>query len=89
MERLNLVFSAMLFLTLSSAASAEGDATRGESSYNSNCAGCHRVAASIAEGLNSETNASAQIDSFLSTHYAPDADIRADIIAYLKSLDGA
>ena len=89
MKRWRLIVGAALFLSLPSQAHAEGDAARGEAAYGSDCASCHRSVDRIVAGINSSTSdeTESELDSFLSNHYAPDAATRADIIAYLKSID--
>ena len=88
MRALGLAIGAALYLSLVGQAHAAGDVVRGETAYGADCASCHRSVDRIAASANSESGdqSDAELDSFLSGHFAPDAETRADIIAYLKSL---
>lgn len=70
------------------AASGDGDAERGETAYEANCASCHANAARIltrVEGEDDEARTET-LQAFLPDHYAEDDQERADIIAYMLSL---
>lgn len=65
-----------------------GDAERGATHYESACAECHATPSRImrrVRGDDAEARAAA-LETFLADHYAPDAQTRADIIAYLVNL---
>lgn len=74
----------MALLAASPALAVEGDATRGEAAYATACASCHANAARIA--ARSASRSPEELDAFLATHYAEDAQERADIVAYMLSL---
>ena len=62
-----------------------GDVERGAEAYDENCAVCHATASRILRGVpddDPQTRAE-WLDMFLTDHYAPDDEIRQDIIAWL------
>ncbi len=63
----------------------EGDIARGETAYAEDCASCHRSPARFMANVPGEDDAAraAWLEDFLPEHYAPDAQDRADIIAWL------
>ena len=63
----------------------EGDVARGEVAYAEDCASCHRSPARFMANVPGEDDAAraAWLEDFLPEHYAPDAQARADIIAWL------
>ena len=63
----------------------EGDIERGETAYAEDCASCHRSPARFMANVPGEDDAAraAWLEDFLPEHYAPDAQDRADIIAWL------
>lgn len=75
----------MALLAASPALAVEGDATRGEAAYATACASCHANAARIA-ARSASSRSPEELDVFLATHYAEDAQERADIVAYMLSL---
>jgi mono/diheme cytochrome c family protein len=58
--------------------------------FKEHCAKCHARAAAVARGLKGQSavEKSSQLDVFLKTHYAEDAQLRAKIVAYLVALSG-
>ncbi len=87
-----LAATALAFLVAPFAASAdspaemlEGDVARGEVAYAEDCASCHRSPARFMANVPGEDDAAraAWLEDFLPEHYAPDAQARADIIAWL------
>jgi len=57
----------------------------GESAFAAGCVACHGSVSRLVRRLASQTpeERRAFLDGFLPDHYAPDADMRAAIIAYL------
>ena len=88
MKRLVQFCALLLCLSVPLAANAAGDAERGAAAYASDCASCHGDAAAIAASVKGSTDeeTGAKLESFLTRHFAPDADTRADIIAHLIAL---
>lgn len=67
---------------------SDADVARGGDAYDRVCVICHANPAVILRqipGDDMEMRA-ASLDTFLSEHYAPDEEIRRDIIAWLLSL---
>ena len=62
-----------------------GDIERGEMAYAEDCASCHRTPARFMANVPGEDDAARAewLEEFLPDHYAPDAQARADIIAWL------
>ncbi|MCC5986474.1 MAG: hypothetical protein JJT95_02255 [Pararhodobacter sp.] len=62
-----------------------GDVERGEMAYAEDCASCHRTPARFMANVPGEYDAARAewLEEFLPEHYAPDAQARADIIAWL------
>ena len=62
-----------------------GDIERGETAYAEDCASCHRTPARFMANVPGEDDdaRAAWLEDFLPEHYAPDAQDRADIIAWL------
>lgn len=83
--------STVAFVAAIGAAAAEdlqqtaADAARGEAHYASACAGCHASAVRIARRIEGDAPDEKQewLERFLTDHHAPDAEMRADLIAYL------
>lgn len=67
------------------AAMIEGDVARGEVAYAEDCASCHRTPARFMANVPGDDAAARAewLEDFLPDHYAPDAQARADIIAWL------
>lgn len=64
------------------------DVEMGAEGYASNCSGCHATPARIMRGVEGDTpeEQALWLEDFLPDHYAPEAEMRAAIIAYM--LDG-
>lgn len=62
-----------------------GDAVRGEVAYAEDCASCHRTPARFMANVPGQDAAARAtwLEDFLPDHYAPDAQTRADIVAWL------
>ena len=62
-----------------------GDADRGADAYDENCAVCHANASRILRGVPDDDppTRTEWLDMFLTDHYAPDDELRQDIIAWL------
>jgi hypothetical protein len=56
--------------------------------YKERCAKCHARASALASGLKGETkeDKAAALDAFLMKHHADDAQVRAELVAYLVGL---
>ncbi len=89
LSRLTLVSFLFLAQTgplLAGSAEPTGDAESGATAFTQFCARCHRTATRVATDLDgTSTDALAALDTFLAGHHASDADLRADIIAFLAS----
>lgn len=72
------------------AASATGaSVARGDAAlFDKHCAMCHARAESLARSLKGQTldEKSSQLDAFLKTHHASDAQVRMQIVTYLVGL---
>lgn len=64
---------------------AEGEPAAGEAAYARACARCHASVARLMRDVEGETEeqTAAWLDTFLAGHRAPDAEMRADLIAFL------
>lgn len=82
--------AAAIVLALAVSAFAPAAARADAALFNEHCAKCHARAAALARGLEGETpnEKSSQLDAFLKTHHADDAQVRAMIVAYLVGLSG-
>jgi mono/diheme cytochrome c family protein len=88
-----ILFSILASAVVISAAGAEeqqasaADAVRGEAHYAAACAGCHASAARIIRRIDGDTPDEKHnwLERFLADHHAPDAEMRADLIAFLLS----
>ncbi len=82
--------AAALVLALAVGALAPASARADAAQFNEHCAKCHARAAALAHGLKGQTpdEKSSQLDTFLKTHHADDAQVRAKIVAYLLGLSG-
>lgn len=82
--------AAAIVLVLAAAAFAPAAARADAALFNEYCAKCHARAAAVARGLKGETSdaTSSQLDTFLKSHHADDAQVRARIVAYLVALSG-
>lgn len=70
--------------TLMVAASGFATASVAEPAFKEHCSKCHARASSVARSFDgSEEQRKKAFDRFLSTHYAEDPQVRAEIIAYL------
>lgn len=79
--------AAALALALACAPPAAAQAPGGEAAYNEACASCHRTPARFMRRYLDMTpeQRQAELDRFLTGHYAPDAGRRAAIIAWLEA----
>lgn len=74
----------LVAVVLSPSASLAQAGADGEALFKTKCTGCHSVK-KVLDGVRkmSEAQRAAQLDKFLSTHFAADAGQRAAIAAYL------
>jgi len=65
-----------------------GDVARGDAAYAADCAECHAAPARIMRRVPGDDDAgrAAWLEDFLPEHFAPDPQVRADIIAYMLDL---
>ena len=82
--RFPLLAGAALLVLLSHA--VDTSAKDGEALFKAKCTGCHSAKKALA-GVRKKPDAerAAHLDKFLSSHFAPNADERAAIAAYLVS----
>lgn len=81
-------FALALMLAPADPARADGGEAameQGSAAYAELCAGCHASAARIVRRVQGDTDAARGewLEGFLKTHYAPDDEKRAALIAYL------
>jgi mono/diheme cytochrome c family protein len=80
--------AAALAIALSPApAAAQTAAASGEVAYAENCAACHRTPTRFMRRYTAMTpeKRQAELDKFLTGHYAPDPTTRAAIVAWLEA----
>jgi len=81
------LLAAAAALLLAPALPAAAQTPEGEAAYNEACASCHRTPARFMRRYLDMTpeQRRAELDRFLTGHYAPDAAKRAAIIAWLEA----
>ena len=79
--------AAALAVALAAALCYPALAEEGADDYAAACASCHGDAEELKAGLSGETadDRAVALDAFLENHFAPDADTRGRIVAYLTS----
>lgn len=88
MRHLTLTLAPLLIAAapgLADEAPLPGDVARGEVAYAEACADCHRTPTRFMARVPGDDDAAraAWLEAFLPDHYAPDAQARADMIAWL------
>ncbi len=74
-------------IALMIAASGFATASVAEPAFKEHCSKCHARASSVARSFDgNEEQRKKAFDRFLSTHYAEDPQLRAEIIAYLLTV---
>ena len=65
-----------------------GTPAAAETAFTEHCGKCHARAASVARGVegNTEQDRRETLDKFLSSHHAEDPGLRAEIVEYLIGL---
>jgi cytochrome c553 len=82
MRRAHYWIGVFLLLGLAAAAQANGDA-EGASAFQATCGGCHNEAKALE--LANRYASPEELDAYLATHFAKDAESRGKIIEYLRT----
>jgi cytochrome c5 len=75
----------ILMATLSLAACQQPQDAAGEAAFASACSKCHKSTERLAPRIKGNTldEKQAWLEKFLAGHHAPDAEVRAELIAFL------
>ncbi len=76
----NAIISAAALLAFSATAIGQ---TNPKAAYDELCLSCHKQPQRLAARLANTAEARAKLDAFLVSHYAPDAQKRADVVDFL------